>query len=106
MMLWMTCRGGLGEGLQAAKRSLSSRGWTYLAVVVVGGTLGGGLLLALGWGFLLTLGVIDQQWVRMLEAVGMGLAESFVLVLIAACGLDALESQMRLSLPREAFAAG
>ncbi len=100
MMLWVTFRGGWQEGLRMAKQSLSRRTWTYLGVVGVAGSLGGALILTLGWGFISTLGIIDHLWIRLLEGVGFALSESFLLVLIATCGLDALESQIRPELVR------
>jgi hypothetical protein len=106
VMLWATGRGGLREGLQAVKRSLSRRMWTYLAVVVGMGSAGGAVILTLGWGFLTTLGVIDPLWIRLFESVWIALAESFVLVVIATCGLDALESRLRPTLTQEELAAG
>ncbi len=86
---WVTGQAGLGSGLKTVRASLSRRGLAYIGVMTAVGGLGGVVLGALGWGFLVTLRLVDSVWIRAVTGAMMSLPESLLLALIASIGLDA-----------------
>jgi hypothetical protein len=88
-MAWVTAEVGLGSGLKWVRAALSRRGLVYAGVMTVVAGAGGFLLGAIGWGFLVTLHLVDSDWIRAVIGVMMSLPESLLLALIAVVGRDA-----------------
>ena len=78
--------------LRRAWRIAGRRSWLHLGLIVAVGTVFGGGLAALGWGFAVTLRSQGAEVERVMEVAGLSLGESLWAALVTVAGLDALSA--------------